>query len=339
MNTTVDDLRDAADRLRAALDAYEQFVDGWPYERGPLPDEVDSYHSARDATHTQPPADVGAALVADIEERYYRARELESEYVQRARASGRTDWARIVAETEPVWRAAQRVHAAGYGIDPGTGEPGYLLPPALCPARRVSMNAGSSPVVYDDRVAQYGAVAERFGISPDVVYHPGSGHDVSTSEAFPDSRVVYSDVDAASMADLRRTGYEAHGADAVGYKVDDGADMLVFRNAGLFEEAVVAANLRSGGWVLANDHLESARHVSRLPTLELVAVVPAEWPGDEPPVDTVEAGDCTPRPRTLDHSERADNGRSAASSDTADRVPAAIEGGAPLDLYVFRRDE
>ncbi|CQH63857.1 uncharacterized protein HHUB_4207 (plasmid) [Halobacterium hubeiense] len=335
MNVTVDDLRDAASRLRDLLGAYEQFVDGWPYDHSPLPHRVEAYRSGRDAGRVESPTDVGAALAADVVEQYYRARELESAYVQQTRARGRTDWTRIVAETAPVRQAAQRVHAAGYGIDRETGDPGYLLPAELCPARRVSMNAGSSPVVYEDRVAQYRAVTDRFSISPDVVYHPGSGHDVSPSEAFPDSRVVYTDVDAAAMAELRRASYDAHGADAVGYELDERADLIVFRNAGLFEEAVVATNLRRGGWVVANDHLESARHVSRLDGVDLVAVVPAEWDGASPRIDTVESRDSeVPSSRSERTDARDDSRRTALPP--ADEVPAPLRAGSPLDLYVFR---
>jgi len=109
---------------------------------------------------------------------------------------------------------------------------------------------------------------------------------VSLSAAFPDSRVAHVDVDAAAMDDLDRAGYEAHAADAAGFEVDGGADLLVFRNAGLFEEAIVARTLRPGGWVLANDHLGSAGHLSRLDRLGLVGTVPDEWAGETPPVET-----------------------------------------------------
>jgi len=81
------------------------------------------------------------------------------------------------------------------------------------------MNGGSSPVTFEDRVTQYVAFADRFDVSPDVVYYPGSGHDVSLSEAFPESRVIYADVDEAAMSDLDRAGYEAVGTDAAAYEL------------------------------------------------------------------------------------------------------------------------
>lgn len=308
MAPTVDDLHDEADRLLDALAVYDRFVDGWPYEHDSIPSEVEVYLTRRNEDVSDSAMEAGVALASAVEESYHEVREAQATYVQRARKRGRRDWSQIVAETEPVQEATQRVHEAGYGADPETGERGYLLPAELCPARRVSMNAGSSAVVYDGRVDQYRAVADQFDLSPEVVYYPGAGHDVSPSRAFPESRVVYADVDEVAMAELEQAGYEAVGADATGYELADGADIIVFRNAGLFEEAIVEANLRSGGLVFANDHLESACHLSRLASLELVGVVPDEWTGDSPPVETV----------------------------AADGSRSRIESGSPLDLYVFR---
>lgn len=311
MAITVDDLRNEADLLLDALAVYDRFVEGWPFEHDSVPSDVEAHLARRYEDVPESATEAGVALASAVEESYYEASEAQATYVQRARERGRRDWEQIVAETEPVREATRRVHEAGYGTEPETGEWDYLLPAALCPAQLVSMNAGSSPVVYDERVAQYRAVAERLGLSPDVVYHPGSGHDVSPSRAFPESRVVYVDVDVAAMTELRRAGYEAVGTDAAVYELANGADLIVFRNAGLFEEAIVEANLRPGGWVLANDHLESARHLSRLESLELVGVVPDEWTGDSPPVETVES--------------------EVSGSRT--------ESGSPLDLYVFRDEQ
>lgn len=295
MTVNVEVLRNEAARLRDTLDAYEQFVAGWPYEHDTPTCEADAAPAQSAEADGSTPADVGDALATDVETQYYRVTELTGEYVQQVRAGGRRDWDRVVAATRPARRSSQRVHAAGFGIDPETGDPDYILPPSLCPAHRVSMNAGSEPVVYDDRVAQYRAIADRFDLAPDVVYHPGPGHDVSLSRAFTDSRVVYADVDATAMADLRRAGYDAHGGDAAGFELPGGADVVVFRNAGLLEEAVVAVTLRSGGWVVANDHLESASHLARLSDLELVAVVPHDWTGAAPQIELVDAPDLRSR--------------------------------------------
>jgi len=119
----------------------------------------------------------------------------------------------------------------------------------------VSMNAGSSPVTFADRVTQYRAVTNQFGIDADVVYHPGSGHDVSPSVAFPEGEVTYVDVDVAAMD-----------------------------------------------------------------RMELVGVVPDDWPGDTPRIETT---DLHPF-----HIER--EGKMSPQADPTNWT------GSPLDLYVFR---
>jgi hypothetical protein len=182
------------------------------------------------------------------------------------------------------------------------------------------MNAGSSPVTFADRVTQYRAVTNQFGIDADVVYHPGSGHDVSPSVAFPEGEVTYVDVDVAAMDDLAAAGYTARWADATAYTVGGGADVIILRNAGLIEEAIVERNIRAGGWVLANDHLESARHVAAMDRMELVGVVPDDWPGDTPRIETT---DLHPF-----HIER--EGKMSPQADPTNWT------GSPLDLYVFR---
>jgi len=320
MVATAGDLQERANRLFDALDAYDQFVAGWPYESTTVPAGVRKYLASHDEYVSGDDTSPGIALTTEVVELYYEACEMEADYVQQAREQGRSDWDGVVTETELVREAARQVHVAGYGVDSDTGEKGYLLPKELCPARLVSMNAGSSPVTFSDRVAQYRAVADHFDLAPSIVYHPGSGHDVSPSMAFPESRVVYVDVDVAAMNDLTGAGYEAVGADATGHELTTGADVIVFRNAGLVEEAVVNANLRPGGWVLANDHLESARHLKRVDSLELVGAVPHDWTGEPPPVESADLNAYL----------------STAAGTDDDYSTPPFEKGTPLDLYVFR---
>ncbi|MFC7193925.1 hypothetical protein ACFQL4_03535 [Halosimplex aquaticum] len=219
MVVTAENLKATADRLREALDAYHRLVDGWPYESETVPAEVREYLADRDGYASETDTSPAAALAAKVKELYYEAREVEASYVEQARRQDHPDWFAVIVATKPVREVARQVHAAGYGVDSETGEARYLLPPDLCPAHLVSMNDGSTPVTYADRVAQYRAVGDHFDLAPDVVYHPGSGHDVSPSAAFPESRVVYVDVDEAAMDDLARAGYEAVGADATGHEL------------------------------------------------------------------------------------------------------------------------
>lgn len=356
MAETVDDIQSKADPLLDALAVYDRFVRGWPYGRGTVPSEVERYLSELEEEIPETETGLGVVLATEIRDLYQAARNAEATYVEQARNGGRSDWDRIVAETEPVRTACRKVHVAGYGTDPETGEPGYVVPPEMCPANLVSMNAGSSPVTFEERVLQYEAFARAFDVSPDVVYHPGSGHDVSPSVAFPESRVVYVDVDEAAMTDLNRTGYEAVGADAAAYELDERADVIVFRNAGMLEEAIVGANLQAGGWVLANDHLESATHLRSMDSLELVGVVPDTWNGDVPTVDRRELNaylspietEAEYRRWRPDEYRQIENRSSRSIADmtrpyeanrTAENPGSGLpyKKGSPLDLYVFAK--
>ncbi|WP_435066301.1 hypothetical protein, partial [Halobaculum sp. EA56] len=139
--------------------------------------------------------------------------------------------------------------------------------------------------------------------------------------------------------------------------------------AGLLEEAIVAGNLQSGGWVLANDHLKSARHLARMDPLKLVGVVPDAWTGSSAPVETRNLGAYLSQlDPNQEHSKQlgepakdpVDNrGRSCTSTtvveeeegvtleDTRNALnPGRTTGGpesgvpttkgTPLDLYIFR---
>nr|WP_233340480.1 hypothetical protein [Haloprofundus sp. MHR1] len=320
MTTTVSDLRLAAERLRKALAEYESFLSGWQDANEPLANDDHAKPAEPDVTMQEVTQESGVAITNDVLDHYHAASDAVTRYVQRARDQTDSDWSEVVAATEPVRKATLAVHTAGYGTHPETGERDYLLPAELCPARRLSMNAGSSPVTFADRIAQYRAVANRFGIDADVVYHPGSGHDVSPSVAFPEAGVTYVDVDVAAMDDLAAAGYAARWADATAYTVGGGADVIILRNAGLVEEAIVERNLQAGGWVLANDHLESARHVAGMDGIDFVGVVSDEWPGDTPRIETTD----------LDPSHIEREGNRSPQSGPTDRT------GSPLDLYVFR---
>ncbi|WP_436900805.1 hypothetical protein [Halovenus halobia] len=267
-----------AERLDNALDIYTRLVEEElaNADYAELSEESKQYldecceHRLDSATRP------GEVLAARINELYLEAREKEAVYIGQAREQEQTDWGNIVTETASIREAARRVHTAGFEVGPDHDNSGYVLPEEMCPASLVSMNAGSAPFTVDDRVTQYEAFARHFDVTSAVVYYPGSGHDVSPSAAFPGSRVVYADVDAAAMDDLDKAGYETVWADATAHELETGADIILFQNAGLMEEPIVTRNLREGGWVLANNHLESAEHVAALEAVELVGVIPDE---------------------------------------------------------------
>lgn len=326
MAVTIEDLQYRADQLLDAMAIYNQFVTSWSDKDETIPDEVEIFAAQFEQRVSEPETSLGKTLTTIVTDRYYEACEARAKYVEETREQGCSNWSRIVEETASVREAIQQVHTTGYRIDPETGERDYLLPSEQCPAQAVSMNTGCSPVTFDDRIAQYRAIVNHFDFSPELIYYPGSGHDVSLSEAFAESRVVYVDVDEAAMADLNCAGYDAVSTDAVAYELDEKADMIVFRNAGVMPEPIVETNLRTSGFVLANDHLESATQLRALDSLELVGIVPDTWVGDIPDIERAS------------HQSTGSYKQISESDRTTGKKPSSqlFENGTPLDLYIFQ---
>lgn len=145
MVVTVHDLQSKADQLLDALDVYDRFVKGWPYEAGEVPDRIEGYLTELESYTSGSGSSPEVTFATMVKRLYYEACEAEAAFVQQARERGQPDWSRIVAETEPVREAARRVHMAGYEIDSETDELDYLLPRELCPVHLVSMNNASDP--------------------------------------------------------------------------------------------------------------------------------------------------------------------------------------------------
>ncbi|WP_336328635.1 hypothetical protein [Halovenus sp. HT40] len=323
MPVTAGTLETWAERLDNALDIYARIVEEElaDAEYAELSEESKRYIAECCENELDSATRPGVVLAAKINELYLEARKQEAMYIEQAREQGQTDWGSVVTETASIREAARRVHTAGFEAGPDHDESGYVLPEEMCPASLVSMNAGSAPFTVDDRVTQYEAFARHFDVTPEVVYYPGAGQDVSPSAAFPESRVVYADVDAAAMDELDKAGYETVSADATAHELETGADVILFQNAGLMEESIVERNLREGGWVLANNHLESAEHVDALETVELVGVIPDE---NRRAVNTLNLDGYLSRIDTEPES----------AVDPDSQLP--LTKGSSLDTYVFR---
>jgi len=110
------------------------------------------------------------------------------------------------------------------------------------------------PEVNEARVKRYNAAAEEFEINPDLVYHPAQHNDVSPSAAFPESEVIYVDVDEDAVEALQEEGYDARVGDAEKYELDEKADLAIFMNQMFDVENTVEHNLAEEGWVIANNY-------------------------------------------------------------------------------------
>ncbi len=111
-----------------------------------------------------------------------------------------------------------------------------------------SIEAESKP----DLVAKYSLFRDGFKPKADVVYHPCSANDVSPSFGFPESRVIYVDIDERPVAALQKSGYEAHVASALEF--DPGkVDILIMLNPQIPPD-VPSSHVVENGFVLCNDY-------------------------------------------------------------------------------------
>ena len=160
----------------------------------------------------------------------------------------------------------EEIEAGGFGDAP---------PPDYVPAAPEPIDL--EPKASADLVARYTCAATALGIHPKVVYHPCSGINISPSASFPDSRVIYVEIDPHAVAALKQKGYEAHETSATEFKTEVPVDLLILLNPTIPSEGP-AANLRSGGYVFTNNYHGNANELKSNPNYELVGVV---VPGEE----------------------------------------------------------
>lgn len=102
---------------------------------------------------------------------------------------------------------------------------------------------------------------------PEVVYHPGSAQHVSAAEAFPEARVIFTDIDGDVEHDFiqrnidieskDRDGhpYEFYRADLHSFSLPEGleADVVISMNTPSFTKEELDSVVRIGGIVLEGD--------------------------------------------------------------------------------------
>lgn len=122
-----------------------------------------------------------------------------------------------------------------------------------------------------DLVAKYSLFREKLKPKADVVYHPCGANDVSPSVAFPDSRVVYVDIDKKSVEALKKGGFEAHAASALDFDPGE-VDVLIMLNPQIPPD-VPASHVVENGFVLSNDYHGTASALHRNDQYQIRAMV------------------------------------------------------------------
>jgi len=121
----------------------------------------------------------------------------------------------------------------------------------------VEGGSGSEKIVqraesHKDLVEKYRLFGESVGFKTGVIYYPCGANDISPSEAFPGSKVIYVDVDDRAMQVLRDGGHAAQTADALTFNPGS-VDVLILLNPQISADVPVSF-VREGGFVLCNDY-------------------------------------------------------------------------------------
>jgi hypothetical protein len=111
-----------------------------------------------------------------------------------------------------------------------------------------------------------------------VVYHPCGANDVSPSVAFPDSRVVYVDIDKKSVEALKTGRFEAYAASALDFDPGE-VDVLIMLNPQIPPD-IPASHVVENGFVLSNDYHGTASALHRNDQYQIRAMVRVSKSGE-----------------------------------------------------------
>jgi hypothetical protein len=104
------------------------------------------------------------------------------------------------------------------------------------------------------------------------VYYPGCGIDVTPSEVFPESSIIYADMDLSVVSLLRENSLNALVLDANEFAPLKPMDVVIVWNSGVDPE-VATSSLRLGGCLLCNDYFRTARKTRESNRLKHIASI------------------------------------------------------------------
>ena len=159
-------------------------------------------------------------------------------------------------------------------IEPGTFHP-VSDEDGLNPESELKLSETSS---VPDLVAKYSLFKEVLNPKDDVIYYPCASHDVSPSVAFPDSRVIYVDIDQESVDALQRGGFEVHNDSALEYDPGD-VDILIMLNPQIPPE-IPSSHVVEGGFVLSNNYHGTASLINKDEEYKLNALIKTSQEGE-----------------------------------------------------------
>lgn len=123
----------------------------------------------------------------------------------------------------------------------------------------------------EDLVAKYRLFQQVTGANVNIVYHPCSATDNSPSAAFPNSRVIYADLDEKAVEALKKAGCEAYRKSALEYDPGD-VNVLILLNPQIAPD-IPSQHVVLGGYTICNDYHGTASHLRKNPEWELKGVI------------------------------------------------------------------
>jgi hypothetical protein len=140
-----------------------------------------------------------------------------------------------------------------------------------------------SPQISESLVRSLTTFKDGFHPNAEGIYYPSSGIDASIAKAFPESRIVFLDIEESVVESLKKAGYEAVQASSQEFVPDKPVDVLLLLNPATNPEKPVAT-VAEGGYVLCNDYHGTASQLRDDQALKLVAMI-REGKGGEKLID------------------------------------------------------
>ncbi len=140
------------------------------------------------------------------------------------------------------------------------------------PAQTTSQETSQNLEVDEDLVTTYKVFQDTLHPKTDLVYYPACNVDISPSKGFPNSRVIYVDINNEAVAALKKAGLEAYNQSALEYKPDNPVDVLILQNPSISHD-VPSQHVAQGGYVLCNDYHRTATDLRGDKDFELVGII------------------------------------------------------------------
>jgi hypothetical protein len=112
---------------------------------------------------------------------------------------------------------------------------------------------------------------ELFRPVADLVYYPCCEADISPSEVFKDSSILYVDINEQATKALAEKGYQAYACDVFDF-IPGQVDILILLNPVIRPDSP-AHFVKKGGYILCNNYHATASNLSKNPEYELKGVV------------------------------------------------------------------